>query len=285
VNYAVGTIRYTGIDAIPPAPNPQTDRFLSIRVVVNLYPRKDDCGGCNEQGCIAAGKTTAGFHSVDLKIGLGKDEYGNASGFLGMHDPLPSIFLSQRQDLTSQVGTNSEVIRADASDVVSSTADIRQVRTPNVLADIVATNGYKYDVRFYQTNNVSPNKTNGLWVPTGTAYKAVTVENPDTSSASNRLFVTEGEAGVTNITKYTWDNTNTWTFEPPGGLRKETLTRTWDAGQTVRTELHSILETNNVLVFQEQKKFNVFPWGEELVEHGLVGGVDRRGHGGRRRLR
>ena len=59
------------------------------------------------------------------------------------------------------------------------------------------------------------------------------------------------------------------TFRETAGQsrRKEILSRTWDTNQIIRTELHSVLATNDVLVFQEQKRFKTFAWGEELIEH------------------
>src|SRR6185436_1420052 len=248
------TVRFTPLDTLPPDAAPILKK-LNIQMTVNYGPR-DDCQ-CDGGDC-PPGKVTPTQHSVDVKVHLGKDEYGIRGSFLRLKQDLPGNQLSRVESLAAIVGTNSEVIFTNSV--------LRQIRTPKVLADIV-TNTYSYDISFYYTNDISPNKTNNVWVPIGTAYKTVTIQNPDGGSASNKLVVTDREGSITNISRYTWDNTNTWTFEPPGGLRKETLTRTGNSNNTERLEVHSVLETNGTLVFQEQKKFKAFGWGEQLIEH------------------
>jgi RHS repeat-associated protein len=255
VSSSPASVAFIGRYVPPPLPDPTTSKYLNIEVTINYDP-PDDCE-CKNGGC--SRKTSESLSSVDVKIGLGKNDYGGRSDSLHLSQELPSSFLAQPSTLAATVGTNSEIILTNGV--------LRQVRTPKVLADVVATNASKYDVRIYYTNDVAASMdTNGFWVPTGSPYKTITFENPDGTASSNRLYVTESEAGVTNISKYTWDNTNLWTFEARGNLKIETLTRTWDTNNTVRTELHSIYSATSNLVFQEQKKFSVLPWGEKLTE-------------------
>lgn len=238
-----------------------TTKILAIKFTVNYGPRKDDCETC-QTGVCPPGGPQANLHSIDVKFSLGKGNFGGMTGWLGLKSELPNQALSRPRGLFAISDSRFEII--------TNANGYRQILSPQVLANIVTNNSYKYDIQFFPAAQAG-SKTNGLYAPTNTPYRMVTVENPNASTNYNRLFITDVQDGVTNITKYVYDTTtNTWTFEAYNGLRRETLSRTWNSNNTERTELKTVWQpsgSSNIVVYQEQKKFRTLPWGsDELVQ-------------------
>ena len=238
-----------------PCASPSGIKTIFFHVTVN-YGSAEGCGSCESARGCTPGTGTARMGSLDYQVSLGKDSYGTFHSYLKLSAPGPHETLGHPSALSGIMSTNCEVIRTNSV--------LRQVRTQKILADTVTSNSYAYDLRFYDTNNVSPAKTNGVWVPTGSPFRTITIENPDGATASTRLHITETQGATSQLTTYTWDRTNKWTLDHPGGLRRETLVTTTNA--THRTEQYSILSTNNTLVYQEQRKFAIHDFGERLTE-------------------
>jgi len=239
-----GQVNFSYLEFPTAVPNFRQYLTNRVEVTVNYGPPVKDCESCGDQaGACSAGSGTESLSSIDVVRNLGKDTFGNFNNSLGVKCSVPSAFLSTPNLVFTHTSTNCEAL--------TNGAGVRQIRAPLVLADIVTNTAYKYDIRFYHTNDVSPSKTNGFWVPTtNNAYRVTTIENTNGSTSTNQLFVTDTDLInlVTNQSKYTWDGTNQWTLEPPGGIRKETLSRSWSTNIFAqRTELRSILNPTNLV--------------------------------------
>ena len=233
-------------------------KYLNIRFTINYGKRKDDCEKC-EPCAGSPGATSSALSSVDTKINVGKGDFGSVSGYLWLKSELPSTILGKPSSLLGVFGSDVEVIK--------DTNGFRQILSSQALVDVLTNNTYGYSLRFYPSAQAGT-KTNGLYSPTNAPYKIVTIENPDAATNHNRLFVSEAQDGTTNLTQYVFNTTNSqWTFEAHNGAQKEILSRSWNSNNTERTETKTVhvSGSNTNKVYEEQKVYRVFAWGEELI--------------------
>ena len=114
-------------------------------------------GGCSGKACGQFGRGELKNNSVDLRIGLGRNNLFESAGYLYVDEESPSTDLFTPLTLRCFANHGTEVL-PDAN-------GLRQVRAPQGLADVAAvTNGYA--IRFYGGGNFT--KVNGFYqVPQG----------------------------------------------------------------------------------------------------------------------
>jgi hypothetical protein len=120
---------------------------------------------------------------------LGRYAFGKSVGALSIHEKYPSNVICKPCCLgfLYPSGTNNT-----ACEMITNSAGIRQVKVPEGLANVVIDSAYKYSIGIYSPSVVSTNKdTNGLYTFSGAALATVTVENPDGSTATNKLRITD----------------------------------------------------------------------------------------------
>ncbi|MDD3276227.1 MAG: hypothetical protein PHP93_04145, partial [Kiritimatiellales bacterium] len=95
---------------------------------------------------------------------------------------------------------------------------IRQVMAPTRLLDFVVTDPYKYEVKYYEPQDVLL-ETNGLYDVSGaTPFEVWTIENPDAATAYNRLNVSRTVGGTVRTTAFTYnDALHMWSSTEDGG--------------------------------------------------------------------
>lgn len=224
----------------------------------------DDCIDCPNVG---AG--TLGVSSVDISIGAGRAEFGKSAGRFQIKAESPSAALSTPQFLNYYIGgvdTNQVV-------VLKPSGFVRQVFTPQSLANVVSNSPTQYKIEFYEPGTYSTQPTNGgLYSFGGSPAKVWTITNPD-SPAINHLNITESVSGKTNVYDYVWDaSVGGWELTSGGGTRKE---KRWSiTNGVVRTEIHLIRDGANNIKFQETNTFQTFAWGEELVQNTVGTGAN-----------
>lgn len=266
---AVGTITGSGICTF-------VDKFghpgftsggpflFDVKVSVNSDACNDACTtGCNTQ----PGDQSSGLDSVNVSFALGKTEAGRFAGSLNLssEDIVPSVTMPAA--LKAHVNPEFQVINQSGA--------IRQIKGPQSLVDVVTTtNQYRYDIFFYSLTNLA-GFTNGLYAVTnGTHYKQVRIENPDDASSTNRLFVSEIESGVTNLTTFARTNlnaTNTfWVHSTDNGFFKESLSVITDNGigaWTRRSEVRSVYQPlTEAAAYQEECVYTNISGAEFLHE-------------------
>ncbi|MGC3990152.1 MAG: hypothetical protein QM796_10820 [Chthoniobacteraceae bacterium] len=103
-----------------------------------------------------------------------------------------------------------------------------------------------------------------------TAYETITVENPDSSGATtNKVRITVVNEGKTKIYNCTCDTSasDSWDIATAEGDstvdRDESLTTTWNSGNTQKTVLQNIYNGSHQLTSSKQTVWQVFPWGTE----------------------
>ncbi len=219
-------------------------------LVIKTVNGGGDC--CN--GAVAAGQGAARLKSVEVEFGLGKGRFGLGGG---------QLYIKQEalDDSSARPAALKFAGDPDQFEVLNDAGGIRQVLGAQALADVVATNDYCYDIRFYAVTNVGA-KVGGFYPVSNTPHTVWTVRNPDGASFTNRLQVVEtrGSKAITN--EYQWSATNhTWTFIAGNGLRTETKTVTWDAARKLRSEIRQTYSGSGELVYQEVKKFQAYAFG------------------------
>jgi RHS repeat-associated protein len=140
---------------------------------------------------------------------------------------------------------------------------LRQIRTPQTLADIVTISSWEYEIRFYRPEDVGV-KTGGLYPVSGSPFTTWRVRNPDTSNMT-RLEISKIQPGLTEVNEFRVDPaTNTWMLVRDGGLRVETKVQT--SGTNSRTEITTVSEgVNGAISSKTEVVYHTFPWGEEVV--------------------
>jgi RHS repeat-associated protein len=195
------------MDSCPVCPEPPDD------------PCGGDEGGCETGICDGGGSSEGGGdgegcpESLSFKFFLGQRGFGKDAGRLEIHAKEPHTDMATPAGLRYSKGRSHAP--NDVQLIENGNGDLRQVKTPQLLADIVTVTAYKYEIRFYNPDNI------GSWTGTvydqtsQTAFAVWTVENPDGASAFNRLYISQSVEG--NCTKeyrfaYT-AGTKTWAME------------------------------------------------------------------------
>jgi RHS repeat-associated protein len=140
-------------------------------------------------------------------------------GRLRIHEEKPSVELATPLALKYEGFEDAE----HGVEVIRDGEMLRQVKSPQVLADIVVINARKYEVRFYNNPGVF---RDGLYHPQARDLRSTTViENPD-SRVFNRLKVTRKNGEKSREAVYAWhQETSEWALESGGGLKRESLKR------------------------------------------------------------
>ncbi|HEX3247804.1 MAG TPA: RHS repeat-associated core domain-containing protein [Pyrinomonadaceae bacterium] len=172
----------------------------------------------------------------------------------------PSVLAYSAPGLTSEV------------DVVNGgDGNLRQVKAPQGLADIVVVNASEYDVRYYSPANVL-SKVNGIYGVTGQPFVTWKFKNPDTSSTT-RLLIQKIENGtVVDQSEYQWEPiTDAWTLRTGWNSGAGTYSRIDSStvsrpATNLRTVINTVKDNNGQTASKTAKTYQTFPWGEELVQ-------------------
>ena len=93
---------------------------------------------------------------VSIRFGLGTGTDGESVGMLRIDEATPSASLATPAALFYNLENRTDV------EVIRSGGDLRQVLTPQLLADIVTIDAYEYHVRFFALADVGA-KQGGLY--------------------------------------------------------------------------------------------------------------------------
>lgn len=214
-----------------------------------------DGGGCakcsegsmgNPSAPPSSGTADIKVSSLDAKWFLGADSDGNHAGVLALRANASSSSLSQPSSLAT------DFIGKGVTKVLSG-GNIRQIRMPQGLASVETVNSYKYNIKFIYNSQVGSADGSGIYSYSGSPFVTWVVENPDTTSTNNRIWITEQRSGQSDkVWKYTYTTTNyKWELLRPDGATetnyRERIDNTytnqvdqvWDGGtllqQTVKT--------------------------------------------------
>jgi len=198
--------------------------------------------------------------SVRYRIGLGQTPEGQAAGTLYLYLDKPSADIASPDKLRWSIYDESKVVQDQNNEALRITLPQGAVVVPDPPSI------YTYDIQ------VIDNAQN---------TKTYTVSRPTDNYNSLQITETPGN----KVTSYQWttatqDNitTETWTMTKGTGanLIKDAMGVSWNDTQTVRTENRTVRNNLDTLVYQEIKKYQVFEWGEELINQQIGAGSDNQ---------
>ncbi len=231
------------------------DQLAIVQPDFTIIPDPQDCCSCTK--CV---DPSTYLKSIHANIPLGGDNFDSSAGVLTLDADVPNVTLATPSALRYSPASTVEVITDSSSPVQH-----LQFKSSQLLANVLTNNPYNYVVSFYTSADAGIKDGSGFYVPTGSAYMTVTVENPDASpSTYNRLRLTTVSDSHTTVTDYIYNSgTGQWEMDTGGGLRKETRTSTWSG--VFRTETVTVSNAANQVVFKEVNAWQLFPWGQEII--------------------
>lgn len=145
---------------------------------------------------------------------------------------------------------------------------IRQAMAPTRMMDFVVKTPYKYEVRYYEPQDVTLG-TNGLYEVMDNAqpFETWTVENPDGAHSYNLVNISRTAGGTTRTTSFIYDfNLHMWSATDDGGETWEKTTLEWDASQINGVRTKSWLSEGEAPVAKWKKELINYPWGRAVVK-------------------
>lgn len=224
----------------------------------------DSCGTCgdgeDDTRRFIFGRGQSFLNDVDLRMSLGNSSAANSAGLLQVLANYPTNLSYSPKDLMYSFKRDDVHVIRDAN------GDIRQVRAPQGLADVVVSNETAYAVNFYIGTNVGIQK-GWLYLTNSSPYNKWIIENPDPAT-TNRLKITESPSGESQVVyEYTW-LTNGWQLDSASGLRVQTKNSAWttNAGTVYRTDTLAVRQGTNAILAQRSRKYEVRSTNEVLLE-------------------
>ena len=246
--------------------NPEVTNTFTVVVV---------CEGCDD---CSAGKGEPEDTSIHLDLSLGKLASGRSAGHLTLYAIQPDARIFSPEALRYyKDGMGAETIRDE-------NGWLRQIRSADVLVDIVTNNGYmfSYDLRFYSPSNWGSPDESGLYVPSGPEYVTWRIFAPQTLTMgentvanSNRVMLSKVKGDEDTRYEYLYDEDRQgWRLTSGMRFHQKNNGYRWDHGLKVesrysttsgatRTETYSIAtNATGPAVYREVKEYRKFPWGE-----------------------
>ncbi len=230
-------------------------------------------------GCVGCGpNSNRGFAGVDLGFSLGRATGGQPAGWLRLWASLPDATLG------SPAALRFNAARSDV-EVIPMGDELRQVRAPQALADIVPLNAHSYEIRFYLVPSQGFPKQGPLYAVSGTPLVTWRIQsgldpNLDPThfpEATPALVVTELRPGGTRTWVYHFSiPLQLWTLQYPGNLRLDYGQRTLEQGRFVERLVVKPSSTRPE-THQVERHYAVHPSGHLVLAAETVGaGPDAR---------
>jgi RHS repeat-associated protein len=218
--------------------------------------------GCNE--------------SVHFFFGMGSRTDGKSAGRILIKEDYPSSILPTPRALRYGVKRGDIEVLKDPS-----TQALRQIKTPQVLADIVTVSSVKYEIRYYDRLHWGT-KVDGYYQPqTDTDFIRWVVENPAYPSY-NRLLLTkksrnpQGNLLTVQVFEYEYvPSLGDWKLsQGDGGGYVRSMQRWVLSQQGTRVEQYVSYEGTQP-VYQAEDTYTYLGWGYVLTQRAIGTGTNR----------
>lgn len=199
--------------------------------------------------------------SVDMQYYLGNLSDGTYVGSLAIKSDVVTQALYQPTALQFLAVESSEVEKIMAGEA------IRQVKAPEIFADVVEVDDHTFEVAFYLPSAVGVfDNTTGLYPLSGSPEVIYRVENPDaTPSGRVRFSEIRGSSTIETIYDYSGSaSDNVMTMTSGNGLRVEQLVKSTDGDEI--TETRTIIDSQGRTVSVTREIIKDFPFGEQVVQ-------------------
>jgi RHS repeat-associated protein len=224
--------------------------------VWNVVIRK--CKSCGQEAAQSCG---IDLNSVNWSVGMGRLSDGRSAEAISIQeDTLSSAIYTPATLVYTPPGQTTEVDVVRAAD-----GSLRQVKSPQALADVVTISGSEYDIRFYQPSDVG-SKVNGVYQVSNQPLTVWKIKNPDPTTTS-RFQIIKIQGGTTLETnEYDWDAvSNNWSLNRGNGASIKTKSITYPT-TTSRIETSLTKESIGQVVSKVTRTYHTYAWGEDLLK-------------------
>lgn len=237
--------------------------YTGVWTVV-LKPRTPEPSGSGGDGDVSGGSASGGL-SGDFSLG------GSADGSAGTLSFSSGTISS---DLFTPAVLNYVSV-SPAVDVVrdSGTNVLRQIKAPEVLADIVTLTATSYEIRFYPSAQVGAKAAGtyptvgsplaGLYAVTGSPSRIWRISSPTNSASTPVIQVTEIKGSIQIDEVFSFIS-GVWMAEI-SGVRSETRTETILPNGDSQIDTTIFHPTTSAVASKVRDVYHAFPWGTEKV--------------------
>lgn len=247
-----------------------TSKTFTVKVV---------CQGC---GSCSPGSGDPQDKSIHLDLNLGQLADGRTAGHLSLYTEHPTERIFTPDALFYDRESNGATTLRDANGC------LRQIRSADVLVDIVTNNGFfcSYDIQLYSPSDWGVPDETGLYAPAGVPFLSWRVYAPRTLSFEGKVngdprhvVLVKMQRGAQYV-RYDYDYDESqmgWTLTSgrtynhndddwDNGLKIEVRSSEWDAEHLLRTENYFIKDILGEVTYREENVYRQFPWGEARVK-------------------
>jgi YD repeat-containing protein len=226
---------------------------------------EEDCESCSTGNCsLGSGSFRLDKRDgvADIRFDLGRDSAGDRGISMGLKFAAPAAQNYTTANL-NLFGTSGAVLIKDAVE------NPRQLKAPEVTADVVTLSSSKYQIKFYKPSQVSASiNASGVYTFSGSPFQTWTIENPSAEDISS-LKLTETSGSLSISQEITWifgsDGSKETIFTSGNGLKKESSKTTTDVNGD-RVQTYTVMNADNSIAYKEENTFHVFPWSEEQIK-------------------
>ena len=168
--------------------------------------------------------------------------------------------------LTNQYGTNI---------VISTNGILRQVKGPLALANVTTNTAWQYFIKFYTTNWITSQDTNGLCTLSVSAapFVSYTVESPNQTTNWLRITESRNQSNYVSDLRFdaagpVWRLTNGLVNVSGQFVDSQAISRSVvsSPANSNRVETVEYKNTGGTTAFKSAEKYQQFDWGWELVQ-------------------
>ena len=221
-------VTVTNTAATPPGFCAPTTKSRVLAVECGSCGKKP--GGCPGGVCGLAGDGVATNTSVNVAISLGENSLGDTAGYVYLLQETPTGLAANQ--LTLHLPSDTVPVETTRGG-----KEINQIKVPGALAEIVADDldSGAFTIDFYTNQVAGDPDGNGVYAPSGSAYRRWTFEDPTGSvdvRVNDNYKVTYGDQDVALISEYTYQGPT-----EPAGWRMDQRDK---AGTLLRTIEHLV---------------------------------------------
>ncbi|TVP75177.1 MAG: hypothetical protein EA353_14415, partial [Puniceicoccaceae bacterium] len=146
----------------------------------------------------------------------------------------------------------------------------RQIKSVSGLADIVTTDDFGYEIRFYTSDDAGEQGAEGLYEPTGDAYRVIRIENPtEDLNRYDKVRIIDTHDSYSNTSLFTYvPAAEDWQLTEGEGdtKRTEQIIVTTDPTTGNEIETTELLDAENQVISRVRKVIKTFPWNKAVIE-------------------
>jgi len=203
------------------------------------------CQGCGGTAAFASGTAANSTvnNNLDFRLNLGDGDPTQKAGFIWLKANAPSSTLATPAAL--MLPYQRTVVGVVTN---STTGYLQQVMVPQGVVNLTNLSAYEYQLQCFPAANITgTNGTTHLATLTGSPVETWDIKNPNGSTNSNALYITDIKSGMANQTNiYTFAATNSGcALVQPDGVTTVTTWRAANATNSAITNFYTQTSSSN----------------------------------------